>query len=61
MNLIERLQFEIQTDTEDPDQQSAHLLRTWTEANPKQREVLDSAFIALCSYTLSSLTAANGS
>lgn len=55
MSLIERIQDEINSDDEDPQEQSLRLIRLHLAASPETRAVLDDAFICLCGYSLTTL------
>lgn len=55
MSLIDRVQAEMASDTEDPDEQSELLKQVYEAADEAGKSALDSAFIALCGYSLSTL------
>lgn len=53
MNLIDSIEQEMLSDSEDRADQSARLLDLWHKADPASRDALDAAFICLCGYSLS--------
>ena len=55
MNLIDRIQQEMLSDTEDRDDQSHYLIQEYKTASPKTQQVMDAAFICLCGYSLNTL------
>lgn len=55
MNLIERIQYEMSTDTEDWEDQSERLEQIYLKAPRETRDVLDDALICICGYSFRTL------
>lgn len=54
-NLIDRVFDLMETDDDNRDNNSARIARLYWNATDENRDVLDTAFIALCGYALTTL------
>ena len=58
MNLIDRIEVLMQSDTEDREDQSHYLEQAYFTADAAGKDALDEAFAALCGYSLTTLLSA---
>jgi hypothetical protein len=61
MTLIDHIEDLMASDDVDREQQSDYLRSVYENADPQGRDALDSAFIALCGYSLTTLLVVEGS
>lgn len=55
MNLIEKIESYIGSDTSDTDVESENLKREYLNSSPREQKKIDMCFIILCGYSLKTI------